>query len=104
MCAIRKSRVIGIFMVAGALINLKAVSVYIRISSKEEGSDDTVLFYASCNENLICRQIPVTHPGVTSLLLYRMYGSSKIGICSEHTPACLKGHSRLGNQRLVEYR
>ena len=26
-------------MVAGALINLKAVSVYVRISRKEEGSD-----------------------------------------------------------------
>ena len=32
MCAVRKRRMLVIFMVVGTLIHLKAVSIYIRIS------------------------------------------------------------------------
>lgn len=32
MCAIGKRRMLVIFMVAGALIHLKAVTIYVRIS------------------------------------------------------------------------
>lgn len=80
-----KRRIAVIFIVAGghALIDLKALSIYIEIIWKEEKPGHAGLFYATWNVNLACLHDCVVCPDQAPALGRKPDRSSGSGIYPE---------------------